>query len=101
MLLCPFIVTVSGLTDPEASPLQNRNPYPALGTAVSWTAWPRLYHTLGGVVVGLPAGLRFTTPFVPATASRGWNESGLMGSVPSRYSSRLRTPSPSGSSLPL
>jgi len=61
MLLFPFIVTVNGFVEPDASPLQFINVYPLDGLAVTVAELPELYVPVPDVVpplVGLADAVR-------------------------------------------
>ena len=50
MFLFPFIVTVKGFIEPDASPLQPVNAYPLAGLAVTVAELPELYVPAPDVV---------------------------------------------------
>jgi hypothetical protein len=52
--LFPVIDTVSGLLEPEASPLQPEKLHPAAGVAVSWTVDPEAYDAWSGLLETVP-----------------------------------------------
>src|SRR5438445_499416 len=62
MFLLPSMVSVSGLLEPLASPLQPTNALPGLGVAVSVTVLPASYVGRSGfpVAVPLPAVVRLS-----------------------------------------
>jgi len=61
MFLLVFIVIVSGLVDPDASPLQPVNAYPLAGLAITVAELPELYVPVPDVVpplIGLADAVR-------------------------------------------
>ena len=54
--LLPFIVTLTGLAEPDAPPVQLTKRNPAVGVAVSATTTPLSYVPLAGLIVPPPTG---------------------------------------------